>query len=170
MTIQQRIKEQFVEDCVKKYLKKEGFLDNGKKKELWEHGVDIKMKHKSCGWYYLVECKGEPGARGPVKSFGGSMSSSINSALGQIVSRMHTNRKSRYGGYNFGVAFPVSFREKVIKRAPYYVCKNLRLSLFFVKHNGVVEKINWIKLKKEQKNDPAEKFWGRSQSEQNKHN
>ena len=142
------ITEKFVEDNVKKFLIKDGFLDNGKQKELWEHGVDIKMKHKDCGWYYLVECKGEPGARGVVKSFSGSMSSSINSAIGQIISRMHTKRKSRHGGYNFSVAFPVSFREKVIKRIPFYACKNLRLSLFFVKHNGDVEKITWSELKK----------------------
>ncbi|MFH1402313.1 MAG: hypothetical protein ABIG87_01665 [Patescibacteria group bacterium] len=148
--IKNRITEKFVEDCVKRFLVKDGFLDNGKQKELWEHGVDIKMKHKTCGWYYLVECKGEPGARGPVKSFSGSMSSSINSAVGQIVSRMHTNRKSRHGGYNFGVAFPVSFRGKVIKRIPFYACKNLRLSLFFVNYNSKVEKITWGKLKKMQ--------------------
>jgi len=147
----QPITEKFVEDCVKNFLTKENFIDNGKQKELWEHGVDIKMKHKTYGRYYLVECKGEPGARGPVKSFSGSMSSSINSAIGQIISRMHTNRKSRYGGYNFGVAFPISFKEKVIKRIPYYICKNLRLSLFFVKHNGNVEKIIWNDLKKMQK-------------------
>lgn len=150
--MQKRIAEKFVEDCVKSFLVKAGFLDNGKQKELWEHGVDIKMKHKSCGWYYLVECKGEPGARGPVKSFSGSMSSSINSAIGQIVSRMHTDRKSRYGGYNFGVAFPVSFKEKAIKRVPFYVCKNLRLSLFFVNCDGKVEKITWSELKKIQFN------------------
>ncbi|HOI97789.1 MAG TPA: hypothetical protein PLA19_04795 [Candidatus Pacearchaeota archaeon] len=145
------INEPFVEDSVRCFLTKAGFLDNGKKKELWEHGVDVKMKHKNCGWYFLVECKGEPGARGPVKSIGGSMSSSINSAIGQIVSRMHTNRKSRYGGYNFGIAFPASFREKVIKRVPYYVCKCLRLSLFFVSFNGSVEKIIWQELRKYQK-------------------
>lgn len=145
------ITETFVESSVKRFLVKAGFLDNGKQKELWEHGVDIKMKHKNCGWYYLIECKGEPGARGLVKSFSGSMSSSINSAVGQIISRMHTNRKSPYGGYNFGIAFPVSFKGKVIKRVPYYACKHLRLSLFFVNGNGDVEKITWQELKKHQK-------------------
>jgi len=146
-----RIDEPFVEKRVKKFLEREGFVDKSKNKELWEHGVDIKMKHNDCGWYYLVECKGEPGARGPVKSFGGSMSSSINSAIGQAVSRMHTNKKSRYGGYNFGIAFPISFRGKVLERVPHYVCKMIRLCLFFVSHSGEVEKINWSKLKKIQR-------------------
>ncbi|MFH1454865.1 MAG: hypothetical protein ABIF22_00880 [bacterium] len=146
--IKNRIDEPFVETKVKKFLEEENFFDNNEKKELWEHGVDIKMKHKDCGWYYLVECKGEPGARGPVKSFGGSMSSSINSSIGQIISRMHTHRRSRYGGYNFGIAFPVSFRDKVLKRVPHYVCKMIRLCIFIVDRGGKVEKINWSKLKK----------------------
>ena len=30
------ITEKFVKDCVKKFLIKAGFLDNGKQKELWE--------------------------------------------------------------------------------------------------------------------------------------
>lgn len=155
--IDKRIEELFVEKKVKNFLISEyDFIDDGKNKELWEHGVDIKLKHKNYGQYFLVECKGEPGARGPVKAFSGSMSSSINSALGQIVSRMHTDRKSRYGGYNYAVAFPESFRSKVIKRVPYYVCKSVRLRLFFVNKSGEVDEIRWGELKRKQLKDKEE--------------
>lgn len=144
--------ESFVEKKIKIFLKeKYNFIDDGKNKELWEHGVDIKMKHKNYGQYFLVECKGEPGARGPVKTFCGSVSSSINSALGQIISRMHTSRRSRYGGYNYAIGFPYSFKSKAIKRVPYYVCKSLRLRLLFINKIGEVDEIRWSELKKIQR-------------------
>lgn len=150
-----RIDEEFVQNKVESFLKAEDFISNREIRELWEHGVDLKLKHKHYGRYYLIECKGEPGSRGPVKSFWGSVSSSINSAVGQIVSRMHTKRRSRYGGYNFGLGFPVSFKEKVIRKIPYYVCKNLKLRLFFIKKNGEVEKIEPKQLEKIQRNKNA---------------
>ena len=149
--------EDFVVEKVKEFLKIEGYIiDTDEHKELWAKGVDIKMKHKDYGKYYLIECKGDPGSRGAVKSISGSMSSSLNSAVGQIISRMHTTRKSRYGGYNYGIAFPVTFREKALKRVPYYVCKNLHMRMFFLNHKGEVEKIDSKEIKEhQQKNKRA---------------
>ena len=60
---------------------------------------------------------------------------------------MHTKRKSIYGGYNFGVAFPKSFKKIALSKIPYYVCNRLRLSVFLVDNKGKVEKYNHIKLK-----------------------
>lgn len=98
------LKEQFVKKGVLKYLEKFGFGDPKKKiTDLREKGVDIKiqkLRPRPIGWYYLVECKGDPGKK--VKHPNGWRSSATNSALGQIISRMHTSRKSLYGGYNFG--------------------------------------------------------------------
>jgi hypothetical protein len=145
------LKEEFIEKRVKKFLEKKGFKDKAGKKELWEHGVDIKMKHKDCGWYYLVECKGDP--KQTVKCPSGSRSSSLNSALGQIITRMHTHRKSPYGGYNYGVAFPKSFEKSALNKIPYYVCNKLRLSIFIVNKKGIVEQYNHKRLKKVQKVD-----------------
>jgi hypothetical protein len=144
------LKEQFVKKAVLKYLASEGFgnLQN-RITDLRERGVDIKvqkLRPRPCGWYYLVECKGDPGEN--VKHPNGWRSSAINSALGQIISRMHTKRKSPYGGYNYGVAFPSSFKKKVLKTTPFYVCNRLRLSIFLVDSKGNVEKYDHRKLKK----------------------
>lgn len=147
------ISEEFVQKSVREFLSKEGFgSENVQITDLREKGVDIKVKKmrpNPIGWYYLVECKGDPKEK--VKSPSGSMSSSLNSALGQIVSRMHTARKSLYGGYNYGVAFPISFKKIALKKIPYYVCNRLRLSIFLVEANGHVEKYDHRKLKMIQK-------------------
>ena len=149
------LKEQFVKRHVLKYLDKFGFGDSKIKiTDLRERGVDIKVKKlrpRPIGWYYLVECKGDPSKK--VKHPSGWRSSATNSALGQIISRMHTSRKSPYGGYNYGVAFPYSFKDKVLKKIPFYVCNRLRLSIFLVNQKGEVEKYNHRKLKVIQKND-----------------
>jgi len=144
------MEELFVQKQVREFLKEEGFgSENVKISDLRERGVDIKVKKerpKPCGWYYLVECKGDP--REKVKSPSGSRSSSLNSALGQIISRMHTDRKSVYGGYYYGVAFPVSFKKMALRKIPYYVCNRLKLSIFIVNKNGKVDKYDYKKLKK----------------------
>ena len=149
------LKEQFVKKAVLKYLDKFGFGDPKERiTDLREKGVDIKVRKlrpRPCGWYYLVECKGDPGKK--VKHPSGWRSSATNSALGQIISRMHTSRQSLYGGYNFGVAFPYSFKDKALKKIPYYVCNRLRLSIFLVNQKGEVEKYDHRKLKIIQKRD-----------------
>lgn len=147
--VQRLLTEPFVQKSVRKYLKKEGFGKDLRNTELTAQGVDIKVqktKPKTCGWYYLVECKGDPSLE--AKSHGGWRSSALNSALGQIISRMHTNRRSLYGGYNYGVALPTSFEKIALHKIPYYVCNRLRLSIFLVNHRGEVEKYNHRKLKK----------------------
>lgn len=147
------ISEEFVQKSVLEYLRDEGFgSENVKITDLREKGVDIKVKKlrpKPCGWYYLIECKGDP--KEGVKSPSGSISSSLNSALGQIVSRMHTARKSNYGGYDYGVAFPSSFQKIALRKIPYYVCKRLRMSIFIVGSKGHVEKYDYKKIKLLQK-------------------
>ena len=143
------LKEQFVKRHVLKYLDKFGFGDSKEKiTDLREKGVDIKvqkLRPRPCGWYYLIECKGDPGEK--VKHPNGWRSSATNSALGQIISRMHTDRKSLYGGYNYGVAFPHSFRDKALKKIRYYACNRLRLSIFLVDNRGNVERYDHRKLK-----------------------
>jgi len=150
---QKLLKEQFVKKYVLKYLEKDGFGDPKQRMtDLREKGVDIKVKKlrpRSIGWYYLVECKGDPGEN--VKSPNGWRSSATNSALGQIISRMHTKRRALHGGYNYGVAFPYSFKDKALKKIPYYVCNRLRLSIFLVNRKGEVEKYDHRKLKHIQK-------------------
>jgi len=148
------LSEPFIQKATRKYLSKQGFgPKNVAITDLREKGVDIKVKKlrpKPIGWYYLVECKGDP--KEGVKSMGGSRSSSLNSALGQIISRMHTNRKSLYGGYNYGIALPISFEKQALEKIPYYVGNRLRLSIFIVNCKGEVKKYNHRNLKIIQKN------------------
>ncbi len=143
------LKEQFVKRSVLKYLEKFGFGDPKEKiTDLREKGVDIKLQKlrpRLIGRYYLVECKGDPSKN--VKSPEGWRSSAMNSAIGQIITRMHTKRKALYGGYNYGIAFPYSFKDRVLKKIPYYVCNRLRLSIFLVNPKGEVKKYDHRKLK-----------------------
>ena len=145
------LSEPFIQKCVRGYLKEKGF---GKKDErnteLRAHGVDINVKHKDYGRHYLVECKGDPSE--DVKFPEGWRSSAMNSAIGQIITRMHTDRKAIYGGHNYGIAFPYSFKNRVLKKIPYSVCNRLRLSIFLVNNKGKVEEYNHKKLKTIQNN------------------
>lgn len=50
--------------------------------------------------------------------------------------------------YKYGVGYPASFREIVVRRLPYDVCDKLNLYLFFVDEDGTVEEIDWKQLKK----------------------
>ena len=45
------------------------------------------------------------------------------------------------------LAFPSSFKNKVLEKIPYYVCNRLRLSIFLVDQDGKVEKYDHRKLK-----------------------
>jgi len=144
--------EPFVQEAVIKYLAKrnKGWGLYLKSAELHEQGVDIKVKNNNYGRYWLIEVKGDPSAK--VKSPAGSRSSSFNSAIGQIITRMHSNRSEKYRecyhGYKYGIAFSTYFRDMVIKKVPFNVLRRLCLYIFFVDKNGKVEEIYWSELKK----------------------
>lgn len=144
------LSEGFVQERISDYLSKNGFHKQ-EPKGLSEHGVDIKVKHKNYGRYFLIEVKGDPSKE--VKSPGGSRNSSMNSAIGQIITRMHTQRRRRgyKYGYKYGIGFPISFKERLLKKIPYDVADKLNLNLFFVYHSGEVEEYDYKKLKALQK-------------------
>lgn len=142
------IPETFVQECLIKYLEMNGWSKSLQSAELWEQGVDIKVRNDKFARYWLIEAKGDPSIK--VKSPAGSMSSSFNSAVGQIITRMHRNGKRGYKyGYKYGVAFPVSFRKMVLRKMPHDVMDKLNLYLFFVDGDGKVEEISWRDLKKQ---------------------
>ncbi|MDD9868100.1 MAG: hypothetical protein OXU73_02110 [Candidatus Campbellbacteria bacterium] len=141
------LREPFVQKKIVSYLKKNGWSSNLKYKTLKEKGVDIKVKNNKFSRYWLIEVKGDPSKE--VKSPTGIRSSSFNSALGQIITRMHTNRKRSYKyGYKYGIGFPQSFKKQVFKKLPYDVCDKLNLYLFFVDGTGEVEEFDHRKMKK----------------------
>ncbi len=141
------ITEDFVQKRLIKYLELNGWSKSLQFAELWEQGVDIKVRNNKFSRYWLIEAKGDPSIK--VKSPAGSMSSSFNSAIGQIITRMHRKgiRGYKYG-YKYGVAFPISFRRMILRKIPFDVMDKLNLYLFFVDGVGNVEEIDWKKFKK----------------------
>ncbi len=140
------ITEGFVQKSVVAYLKNNGWNTSLRNAELWEQGVDIKVRNDSFSRFWLIEAKGDPSIR--VKNPAGSMSSCFNSAVGQIITRMHRNGKRGYKyGYKYGVAFPASFKKMVLRKMPFDVMDKLNLYLFFVDRLGNVEEISWRKMK-----------------------
>lgn len=102
------MREDYVQQMILDFLAENGWSKNASAPELRETGVDIKVRNNNFGRYFLVECKGDPSLK--VKSPSGSSYSCMNSAMGQIISRMHNNRKrnDKYG-YKYGLGFPISF-------------------------------------------------------------
>jgi hypothetical protein len=140
------ITEDFVQKSVVKYLKENGWNTSLQNAELWEQGVDIKVRNDKFSRYWLIEAKGDPSSK--VKSPSGSKSSSFNSAVGQIITRMHRKGVRGYKyGYKYGIAFPLSFRKMVLRKIPYDVMDKLNLYVFFVDKKGAVEEISWKTLK-----------------------
>lgn len=142
--------EQFVQTAVIEYLKKKWWGKSLKFADLHEKWVDIKVRNDSYSRYWLIEVKGDPSLK--VKSPAGIRSSSFNSAIGQIITRMHTTGKSNYKyRYKYGVAFSSFFREMVLKKLPYDVMYKLNLYLFIVDEKGNVDEYDWKKVKTIQK-------------------
>jgi len=143
----QILTETFVQESLVRYLADNGWNGSLKGAELWEHGVDIKVRNDKFSRYWLIEVKGDPSAK--VKNPSGSRSSSFNSALGQIITRMNRSGKRSYKyGYKYGIAFPASFRKMAIKKLPFDVMDKLNLYLFFVDSKSNVEEIDWKTMKK----------------------
>lgn len=140
------ITEDFVQNSVIKYLEVNGWGKSLTSKELWEQGVDIKVRNNKFSRYWLIEAKGDPSAK--VKNPAGSMSSGFNSAMGQIVTRMHRSGVRGYKyGYKYGIAFPSSFRKMILRKIPFDIMDKLNLYLFFVDKQGKVEELDWKKVK-----------------------
>lgn len=147
--MQKILTEPFVQSRIRKHLSARGYgkVEDLKNTELHQKGVDIKLKRRKFGRYFLVEVKGDPSEK--VKSPEGSRNSIMNSALGQIVTRMHTKRKKglyKYG-YKYGIGFPASFKKRVLSKIPFDICHKLNLYIFLVNHSGVVEEYDHKKLK-----------------------
>lgn len=141
------ITEDFVQSHLIKHLELKGWSKSLKSAELWEQGVDIKVRNDRFSRYWLIEAKGDPSMK--VKNPSGSMSSSFNSAVGQIITRMHREGARGYKyGYKYGIAFPSSFRKMVLRKIPFDVMDKLNLYVFFVDGSGEVEEIDWKSIKK----------------------
>jgi len=141
--------EDFVQEQIIKHLTSNGWSTSLKSKTLKEHGVDIKVRNDKFSRYWLIEVKGDasPTAKYP-KSH---REVNFNLAIGQIVTRMQTTGTRAYKyRYKYGIGYPASFRDLVVRRLPYDVCDKLNLYVFLVDENSKVEMIGWRDLKKVQ--------------------
>jgi hypothetical protein len=139
--------EDFVQDRIIEYLSANGWSKSLKSKTLKEHGVDIKVRNDKVSRYWLIECKGDasPNAKYPRSH----REVNFNLALGQIITRMQTGGARAYKyRYKYGVGYPASFKDLILRRLPYDVCDKLNLYVFFVDEEGGVEVIGWKDLKK----------------------
>jgi len=144
------IPEEFVQKCIIIHLKKLGWNRNVETKELHEKGVDIRLTNNNYNRSWLIECKGD--AKN-AKSPNSSKQSSFHHVFGQIIKRMKTNGKLGYRyGNKYGVGFPVSFKDLVIKNLPYNVCYKLSLTVSIVNKDGKVDELDYKVLKKAQTN------------------
>jgi len=141
--------EKFVQDSIINYLSQNGWGVNMRSKALKEHGVDIKVRNDKVSRYFLIEVKGDAS---PTAKFPRSHREvNFNLALGQIITRMHTvgNRAYKYR-YKYGVGYPSSFKEIVLRRLPHDVCDKLNLYVFFADKVGSVEMYDWKAIKEHQ--------------------
>ena len=143
--------EDYVQDRIIEYLKVNGWSKSLRAKGLKEHGVDIKVRNDKFSRYWLIEVKGDasPTAKYP-KSH---REVNFNLALGQIITRMQTGGSRGYKyRYKYGVGYPESFKEIVLRRLSYDVCDKLNLYVFFVDVDGKVKLYDWKQIKEHQKN------------------
>jgi len=142
--------EDFVQAKIIEYLTNHGWSKSLRSKTLKEHGVDIKVRNDKVSRYWLIECKGDasPTAKYP-KSH---REVNFNLALGQIITRMQTmgTRAYKYR-YKYGVGYPTSFKEIVLRRLSYDVCDKLNLYVFFVNEASEVELYDWRNIRDYQK-------------------
>lgn len=141
--------EDFVQEQIIKHLTSNGWSTSLKAKTLKEHGVDIKVRNDKVSRYWLIEVKGDasPTAKYP-KSH---REVNFNLAIGQIITRMQTTGTRAYKyRYKYGIGYPASFKDLVMRRLPYDVCDKLNLYVFLVDENGAVEMLGWRDLKKAQ--------------------
>lgn len=153
---QKLLSEDFVQEKVIDYLTSQGWSTSLKAKTLKEHGVDIKVRINKFSRYFLIECKGDasPKAKYPRSH----REVHFNLALGQIITRMQTDRARGYKyGYKYGVGYPASFKDMVLRRLPYDVCDKLNLYIFFVDDNGQVEQYDWKQIKQHQNGQTTNK-------------
>lgn len=141
--------EDFVQEQIIKHLTSNGWNTSLKSKTLKEHGVDIKVRNDKFSRYWLIEVKGD--ASLTAKYPKSHREVNFNLAVGQIVTRMQTTGTRAYKyRYKYGIGYPASFKDLVMRRLPYDVCDKLNLYVFLVDENGVVEMLGWRDLKKGQ--------------------
>ena len=137
--------ESRVESCIRRYLKKHGWIRITKAKHRSEHGIDIKAYQPKICRSVQIEVKG--GSKYPHQAF--------YYVLGQLLSRMDIEGNRNNKGRIYAIGIPYSwasvYRRKIQKMK--FGWKLVRPKVYLVKWNGVVtEKPYTYFLRKEWSN------------------
>jgi len=140
--------EKFVRDAIINYLSRIKWGRNLRVRGIDEHGVDISVWHNRYQRRWLIEAKGDSKAK--IKAPRSRQEVNFNIVLGQILTRMKVEKGKKYYKYTrkYGIGFPGSYYEIVIRRLPWAVCDVLNLFVFFVDAGGKVNCLDWKDLKK----------------------
>ena len=133
--------EPFVKEKVMTYLSKQLAYTITGYKEQGRHGPDIEARKND--WDFIIEAKGDPDPEG--KS---SREVYFLQCLGQIVTRMDRLKAARYG-----IAFPESYKDLLIRRVPWKACQRLSLHLFLVNKDGIVAELDYRAVRALQKSN-----------------
>ena len=133
------ISEDAVKNAVLIYLCKNGWRPTDIK-TITEHGVDLVVRNQRYGRYFCIEAKGES-AKIVVSQSSGREVRFLQS-LGQLLTRINPDN-----GYYYGLAYPSSYRELVLRRLQFpSLLKRLKIHLFFVDAQRRVEHLTWKDL------------------------
>lgn len=105
--------------------------------------MDIQVRHNRYPRYFVLEVKGEPGrATRYAASLRGAY---LVQAVGQLVTRMDTAARYRYG-----LGFPETYRAPVLRRLPWRFCRKTQLCVLLVSKTGKVSCVTWRALRQAQ--------------------
>ncbi len=139
-----QLSERNVRRAIVEWLFRNGYGRNLRERGTGDHGIDIQVRHNRYGRYFIIECKGDPVRR--IKSLNSRREVCFLLALGQIASRMKVGAAL----YRYGIGFPETYREKVLRRLPWTFCKKTNLCVLLVSKAGKVGCVTWRELKRHQ--------------------
>ena len=147
----QILDEKFVRRGVIEYLARKRWGRNLREKAIDEHGVDVSVWHNKYQRQWLVETKGD--SKSKIKSPRARQEVNFNITLGQILTRMKVEKGNPRYKYTrkYGIGFPETYANIVLRRLPWAVCHKLNLFVFLVGPSGKVKCYDWQDLKKIQK-------------------
>lgn len=131
------LSEEFVKRQIIQWLSRHGWGSNLKYGDLYEKGVDIRVKKNTFGVYFLIETKGEGQSASNKEVF--------LHALGQIVTRVTVPAKTNY---KYGIGLPESIAKTAMRRIPWRAAQRLKLHILSVDKTGKVTQYRPKDLKK----------------------
>lgn len=140
--------EKFIRRSIIEYLSRKSWGRNLREKATDEHGVDISVWHNRYQRRWLIETKGD--SKSKIKAPHSRQEVNFNISLGQILTRMWIEKGNPHYKYTrkYGIGFPVSYENLVLRRLPWAVCHKLNLYIFLVAPRGKVKLYDWRDVKK----------------------